>query len=116
MTTISMHSSPTFSAPKLRLTRRGRIVIGGLVVVPLAAIALAAALNGGAASASSSDAGLSYDYVTIEGGQSLWDLAEKMAPTADPREVIADFVHLNNLASSEVLPGQKLAVPDQYEN
>jgi hypothetical protein len=60
MTTISMQGTPrtglsNFTTPKLRLTRRGRIVIAALVTVPLAAIALAAALNGGAAAASSSD-------------------------------------------------------------
>jgi len=44
----------------------------------------------------------------------LWQLAEHIAPSADPREVIADIVNLNQLPSESVQPGQRLALPAEY--
>ena len=49
--------------------------------------------------------------MTVEPGQSLWQLAETIAPTADPRDVIADIVNLNQLQSESLQPGQRLALP-----
>ena len=50
----------------------------------------------------------------VVSGESLWQLAEAIAPDADPRDVIADIVHFNQLPNSDVQPGQQLAVPEQY--
>ena len=100
---------------RLRLTRRGRVVFTSLAAVPLVAAALAVALNGGIAAAESSTGGgvvTAFDYVTIQSGQSLWQLAEDIAPTSDPREVIAEIVNLNQLPSDSVQPGQRLALPN----
>lgn len=102
----------------LRLTRRGRVVFTTLGAAPLVIGSLALALNGGVAAAAE-DAGharasAAFDYVTIEAGQSLWQLAETVAPREDPREVIADIVNLNQLASEAVQPGQRLALPADY--
>ena len=55
-----------------------------------------------------------FSYVSVAPGQSLWQVAETLAPEADPREVIADIMALNQLASSAVEPGQKLAIPTAY--
>ncbi|WP_199689789.1 hypothetical protein [Clavibacter lycopersici] len=99
---------------RLRITRRGRIVLTALVAAPLALGAGLVALNGGAAVASKDAAGTAFEYVTVSSGQSLWDLAEEIAPSADPRDVIASVVDLNRLPSSDVAAGQQLAVPAQY--
>ena len=104
---------------RLHLTRRGRIVFTTLAAIPLAAVALALALNGGIAAAEGAHAGAAavadvttvFDYVTIQSGQSLWQLAETIAPTSDPRDVIAEIVSLNQLPSENVQPGQRLALP-----
>ncbi|TFC43848.1 LysM peptidoglycan-binding domain-containing protein [Cryobacterium sp. TMT1-21] len=102
----------------LRITRRGRIVLTMLVSVPLVATALAVALNGGIAVAENSNVGgrvaTAFEYVTVQSGQSLWELAETVAPTSDPREVIAEIVSLNQLPSDSVQPGQRLALPNEY--
>ena len=102
---------------RLHITRRGRLVITALAAVPIVAGALVLALNGGVAVASGPglDAGYEsagFEYVTIKSGQSLWQLAESVAPGADPRDVIADIVRLNQLPTTEVQPGQRLALPN----
>jgi hypothetical protein len=100
---------------RLRLTRRGRFVLTFLVTVPLIIGAALFALNGGGAFASAdSSTRVSFEHVTVQPGQSLWQIAEKLAPTADPRDVIAAIVNLNQLPTSTVTPGQQLAVPSQY--
>ncbi|CAQ01331.1 MAG: hypothetical protein HDR73_13870 [Clavibacter sp.] len=99
---------------RLRITRRGRFVLTALVAAPLALGAGLVALNGGAAVASKDAAGTTFEYVTVSSGQSLWDLAEEIAPSADPRDVIASVVDLNRLPTSDVAAGQQLAVPAQY--
>lgn len=100
---------------RLRLTRRGRVVFTSLAAVPLVTVALVVALNGGIAAAESTTVGrvaTAFDYVTIQSGQSLWQLAETLAPESDPRDVIAEIVHLNQLPSDSVQPGQRLALPN----
>ena len=109
-------SMPTTPTTHLRLTRRGRAVFTTLAAVPLVLGAIGIALNGGMAAAEGT-AGIgaaAFDYVTIEAGQSLWQLAETIAPSQDPRDVIADIVNLNQLASEAVQPGQRLALPADY--
>lgn len=105
-------------APRLRITRRGRAVLATLIILPLMAMALAFApgflLGGGAATANSELSTADFQYVTVEPGQSLWQLAESIAPGADPRDVISDLVRLNGIQGSVVHPGERLAIPTAY--
>jgi hypothetical protein len=71
-------------------------------------------LNGGGAVATGTASPAAFTYVEVEDGQSLWSLAETIAPQADPREVIADVVQLNGLPSADVQPGERLAIPFEY--
>jgi predicted Zn-dependent protease len=50
-------------------------------------------------------------YVTVQPGDSLWSLAEQHAGSQDPRDWIADVVLMNALVSSELEPGQQIALP-----
>jgi hypothetical protein len=100
----------------LRLTRRGRVVFTTLAALPLVLGSIGVAVNGGVAAAENA-AGVgesAFEYVTIDAGQSLWELAESIAPQQDPRDVIADIVNLNQLSSDAVEPGQRLALPASY--
>ncbi|HYI32542.1 MAG TPA: LysM peptidoglycan-binding domain-containing protein [Glaciibacter sp.] len=115
-TAVSVSPAPTApliptGTTHLHLTQRGRVVFTALAAVPLVVGSLLVALNGGVAAATSDQATTTFTYVTVSAGQSLWQLAEKIAPTEDPREVIADIVSLNQLASEDVQPGQRLALP-----
>jgi LysM repeat protein len=117
MSTVVLNMGTSTTLPtrtRLHLTRRGRAVFTTLAAVPIAIGALIFALNGGTAAAGDGAAGASFDYVTVQSGESLWQLAESLAPSADPREVIADIVNLNQLASAEIEPGQQLAIPAEY--
>lgn len=109
----SAAATATVIAPttRLRLTRRGRVVFTTLAALPLVFGAFALAGGVGTASASDRGPGQSFDYVTIAAGQSLWQVAEELDPTADPRDVIAEIVDLNRLASDAVQPGQRIALP-----
>jgi len=109
-------TTPTVRASHLRLTRRGRLVLTTLVALPLVAAAGAFALNGGVAVASNSSSSTSFEYVQVSSGQSLWQLAQSVAPGADPRDVVSDLLHFNQLGSADVHPGQQLALPAKYSN
>lgn len=102
------------ATPRLRLTRRGRVVFATLAAIPLVIAGLVFGLGASGAIATQDATGDSLTWVTVEGGQSLWDLAAEIAPTEDPREFAAQVVDFNHLASSEIQPGQELAIPTQY--
>lgn len=121
MTTMTFAGAvSSIPAPRLRLTRRGRIVFTTLAAAPLVAVVVYLGL-GNLDAVAGSDGGTStitgttsFTYVSVAPGQSLWQLAEQVAPQADPREVVADILALNGLQSADVQPGQELAIPLQY--
>jgi hypothetical protein len=97
---------------RLRITARGRKVLAVLVALPVVSALTAVALfGGGSAIATGGGASTEFDYITVTGGQSLWGIAETIAPEADPRDVIAEIMSLNQLTESSVQPGQRIAVP-----
>lgn len=106
-------TSPT-AAGRIRLTRRGRVVFTTLAAAPLIAVAAWLGVQALPAVATSNSSSVVFEYATIEAGQSLWQLASAIAPEADPRDVIADVMRLNQLDSSTVSPGQRIAIPVQY--
>lgn len=104
------------TSPRLRLTRRGRVVFTTLAAIPLVIVAMLFVLNGGVATATSAGPAHPLQYVTVESGESLWQLAETVAPQADPRDVVADIAKLNQLDGSTINAGQRLAIPAQYSH
>jgi len=111
---VSPADSPRVLRSRLRITRRGRAVVAALVAVPAVVVAGALVINGGGAVASDTTGSSDFQHVTVDGGETLWQVASEIAPSSDPRDVIADLVSLNNLPSAEVSAGQSLAVPTQY--
>lgn len=105
---------PPAAMPRLRLTRRGRVVFATLAAVPLVIAALIFGLGAGGAVATQDAASDSLTWVTVDGGQSLWDLAAEIAPTEDPREFAAQVAAFNQLDGAVIQPGQRLAIPSQY--
>ncbi|MGZ0711172.1 LysM peptidoglycan-binding domain-containing protein (plasmid) [Coraliomargarita sp. W4R53] len=101
---------------RLRLTVRGRRVLAALAAFPLIVLISLAVISGGSAVASR-DTGVavdSYQSVTVGSGDSLWSIAQSLAPSADPRDVVDAIVSLNALDTANVLVGQRLAVPAEY--
>lgn len=109
----AVQGTPT-GKTRLRITPRGRAVVTFLVAAPIVAGAFIFALNGGGAVATSAGSSEPLQSVTVLSGQSLWELAEELAPNSDPREFIADLVKLNTLTSADVRPGQSLDIPAEY--
>lgn len=117
MSTIALGSvrrSPTTTRPQLRITRRGRLVLGALLAGPVAVVLAVSVVSGAPAQAGSAAASDGFSYITVAPGESLWELAAWVAPQADTREVVAAFVDLNQLSSAAVQPGQRLAIPARY--
>ena len=109
-------SSTPHPEARLHLTRRGRVVFGALATVAVAGLlALAAAFAAPQASAADvASGGDRFHYVVAQPGTSLWSLATELDPKADPRDVVAEIVQLNQLGGSGVQAGQALAVPMRY--
>ena len=97
---------------RLRLTRRGRAVFTAFAAAPLIAWAFIVILgSGGAAAETEVLRSTAFEYVTVSAGESLWAIAESIAPSADPRVVIDEIIRLNGLSDAMVQPGQRLALP-----
>ncbi|MFG6403317.1 MULTISPECIES: LysM peptidoglycan-binding domain-containing protein [unclassified Microbacterium] len=114
MTAIALPT--TAASTRLRITARGRRVLAGLVALPLALALGFAALSGGTALASR-DAGApagSFEEVTVMSGETLWSIAQDVAPSSDPRDVVAAIVRLNALDGVTVSAGERLAIPAEY--
>ena len=111
--TVGIESTPA-ALPVLRITRRGRFVLGTLMALPAVALAGSIAMSSLPAAATVETTASTFDYVTVQPGESLWSVAERVAPAADPREVIAEIERLNGLESSAVAAGESLAIPAAY--
>jgi hypothetical protein len=109
MTAITMGAT----APRLRLTKRGRNLLLTLASAPLVVAAFWFALNGGGATATL-DGTTEYSTVTVQPGDSLWSIAESVAPNADPRDVIIELMQFNSLSTADVPAGFELAIPPKY--
>ena len=102
---------------RVRLTRRGRIVVAGLITASMVLVAALAWLAGTAkADASGSGVPSSAVYhslrsVVVLPGQSLWSIATRYEPRSDPRNVIQEIIDLNALNGTSVQPGQHLWLP-----
>lgn len=98
---------------RLRLTRRGRVVVTALAALPLVLGVLVGSLGSGGAIAGIDDgtSSAAFDTMVVGAGDSLWEIAVSIAPTADPRDVILEIMRLNGLRDAVVQPGQRLALP-----
>ena len=81
----------------------------GILVV--AAVAVTGFITGQAAGANGSAAATSEHY-SVHQGDTLWSIADSMAPHQDPRDYVAELVSLNQLQSAGLVPGQDLILPN----
>jgi len=100
--------SPASVAAPLRLTRRGVVVLAGLVAalaIGLVGIAWASAPGASGAGSVGSAAPAN---VSVEQGDSLWSIAARVAPNTDPRVEVERLQQLNHLTGVDLQPGQML--------
>ena len=103
---------PAPSAAPLRLTQRGVAVLAAAVAV-LAVALVALAWLSAPSGASSTPPPLVGNTVAVAPGDSLWSIAERVAPNRDPRAEVAQLQRLNHLdgaAGTDLVPGQVLRI------
>jgi LysM repeat protein len=68
-------------------------------------------LGRGSSQAATHHVPLAHHTVTVQAGDTLWSVAARVAPHADPRDIVAEISSLNRLSSTVVEPGEQLVVP-----
>jgi LysM domain len=103
---------PRVSPHRLRLTRRGRIVLAVLAVLTVCGLFVAGA---SAAQASGPTAahgtGGAAQRVIVQPGDTLWSIAQSAAPNADARTIVQEILQANRLTTASISAGQRLWVP-----
>jgi nucleoid-associated protein YgaU len=95
----------------VRLTRRGRRLVAGLA---LGAVLTVSAVVGGALLDGSDSPALELagrSSVVVHSGDTLWSIAESLAPDTDPRDVVDALQEVNGLSGASLVPGQVLLLP-----
>ena len=104
-------ATPTKGA-KVRLTARGRLLLGasGLVVL-LSLISANSALGESSQLSNASSQG--YESITVLPGESLWSIAREIAPllSMSTGDIVGMIIEINNLPSAELESGQELLIP-----
>ena len=98
---------------RMRLTPRGRRAILTLLAVPAVAFGAFGVTQAATAEAGSEAADVVFETVTVQPGDTLWGIAQEIAPHDDPREVIIDIQDLNDVTGA-VQAGATLSIPAQY--
>jgi nucleoid-associated protein YgaU len=103
---------PATRSARLRLTRRGRLL---LVVLPsvLAATCGLVAVAGPLVPAQADPA--TSRSVVVGAGDTLWSIAERVAPNSDPRDVVARLEAANGLPDATIQAGARLVLPAEYD-
>jgi nucleoid-associated protein YgaU len=100
-------------AASTHLTRRGRLLLSLLALVLL--VTGAVLLSGGASALAGTDrasaGAATAQRVTVRPGETLWQIAERVAPGTDPRETVARILDLNDLQTAQVQVGTALVLP-----
>jgi hypothetical protein len=115
--TTTGFTAPVVVGTRLRLTKRGRRALATLAAVPAIVALTFAVIGGSTAALASLEHGPStahFETVTVQTGDSLWSIAQEVAPHADPRDVVDAIVRLNVLESVTVSAGERLAIPAEY--
>lgn len=103
-------SSAPSPSGTVRLTRRGRLVVlaAALAVIAFAVVALGPSV---VATGERGDVPAT-TVVTVQPGQTLWQIATEANPSGDPRRTVDDIMRMNALSSAGALQmGRELAVP-----
>lgn len=65
------------------------------------------------AQASSESSAVTFDYVTVSAGDTLWSIAQENVPAgSDARDFMYELATVNNLESADLTPGQRIALPN----
>lgn len=97
------------AAHRVRVTRRGRVLF---VVLVVALLLGAFSIGRVSTRAAAPGAPAATTSVVVGSDDTLWSLAVRSRPHADPRDTVRLIERLNGLSSASVRPGQRLTVPN----
>ena len=100
-------SSPRLASP-VRLTRRGRVL---LLLLLVSVVLVAFSLGRNTASADGSRVPRAPRTAVVQPGETLWSIAQRVAPGTDPRLTVARLTDMNALGSAPIVAGQRLLLP-----
>ncbi len=107
----TLSASPTArrATTPLRLTRRGRLLLTALAVLVLFAVLSIG--RAGSQAATVTQTGPTLTQATVLPGDTLWSVAQRLAPDHDTRAVVEQIKRLNDLRGSGLQAGQQLLLP-----
>ena len=100
--------APRPEATRLRLTRRGQVTT--VVIGAFLATAILGLVNQSPTSATEQPTKLPPTATVVVHGETLWQIAQRVAPAKDPRATVHAIEELNGLSSAAVQAGQTLQV------
>ena len=90
----------------LRLTRRGMVV--AVLATLIACLAMLLVAHASASSAAAPPKVSAGATMTVQPGDTLWSIAQRVEPNRDPRRVVDQLRQLNHLGSASLSAGQTL--------
>ena len=103
-------STPAQARDGVRLTTRGRValaLLGAVALTVFLGIGHLPASHAGDRPTTLPKAGA----VVVQPGETLWQIATRLAPSTDPRTTVQRIEQLNGLTTATVSAGQHLYVP-----
>ena len=94
---------PSAASSSLRLTRRGRVVIALASILMLFGVTVVSGVFSADAGSSAAEQGRATGVVVVQAGESLWQIAQDIAPQADPRETVLRLRELNGMADAALI-------------
>jgi hypothetical protein len=94
---------------RMAATRRSRL--GNVVAAATVTVAIVGGL-GWIGQDASAGIPVKTAVTRVGGGETLWDVARRIAPRADQGAVVHRIRELNGIVGSAIEPGQRLQVPD----
>ncbi len=106
---LAGHVAASVAPRRLRLTRRGRIVVAILAVLAVCGLFVAGASTAQASGPASAHG--SAAQVIVQPGDTLWSIAQSADPNADARAIVQQILQANRLTDPNITAGQRLWVP-----
>ena len=107
--------NPSFFTRAMHRSRALKNWVFGIPLITLATLVVLGALiliSPHTANAGNNSQGAGTRYVTVQSGDTLWDIAQEVDPKTDPRDTMVQISKLNDLQGSTVKVGQRLEVPN----
>lgn len=102
--TITSNTAP------MRLTRRGRRLLTAISLSIVLSVSWPALVNMAGASNTSMGNQQLTNWVTVQSGDTLWEIARSISPDRDPREVVWEIKQINAL-SDGLITGERIRIP-----